>query len=535
MDLQTNPSIDQEQMEYLIDSNPELQRTEGNPTVAKVMMWHPKVYKSLATLGDFVCFVWYYDHDYDPLRVSTGSKRIHIIPSEENRIEDGLLLNDYFCVANDVWSEGVIYVNPIIRRNGTKFQNNKDLKDCVKYMSGVAAHYGADPSKIVAIDQWDNHAMYEMSYDLSSSAVYGDVSNDVYSNYTSGPVGNGSLSKNYDTVFSSGSISMSDIHNNFGAGYALGSYYRGSGIADISQNSHVPTSGSISFNNLRGCVGKITANANGNWSHAQARWELFSQTEWDSGVTKVINCNGNFGSMDKNNPALRFNNSGGGNITVNVNNTSGNPVVRGYSGERGGANGGGGDNGGLAMHVASPVNIPSGHFNSRIRAGGGGGGGGGQGGQGGGGGNNGGWKCSGWFCHSQYRWCHHGSGGTGGTGGTGGQGGRGNGYHWDPSNNWWVDAHGAGLAGGSNGAAGAAGGWNAGTGGTGGTGGSGGGFESGGNNGGTGGTGTNGGGAGAGCGGYPGGQAGKAGSAGGSGGGAGTKYTTSHAGSVNTT
>ncbi len=540
MDLTTNQSIDQERKEYEIDSNPELQRTEGNPTVANQMMWHPKVYKTLATVGDFMCFIWYYDHDYDPLRVSTGSKRIHIVPSEE-RIEGDLELNKYFDAYSFQYPEGAIYVNPIIRRNGTKFQSNKDLKDCVKYMSGVAGHYNADPSKIVATDILDGDKMYDMSYDLSSSSVYSDVSNDTLDNITSGPVGGGSLSKNYETVFSSGSISMSQIHSNFGAGYALGSYYRGSGIANISQNSHVPTSGSISFNNLRGCCGKITANANGNWNHAQARWELFTQTEWDSGITKVINCNGNIGSNDTGNPALRFNNSGGGNITVNINNANGGgggssgPAVRGHAGSRGGGNSGNGGQGGLAMHVASPINIPSGHFNSRVRAGGGGGGGGGQGGQGGGGGNNGGWKCSGWFCHSQYRWCHHGSGGTGGTGGAGGQGGRGNGYYWDGGNNWWVDSHHAGQGSGAGGAAGSAGGHNAGTGGQGGTGGSGGGFEGSGNSGGTGGTGSNGGGAGGGCGGYPGGQAGKAGSGGGSGGGSGSKYSTSHAGSINTT
>jgi len=52
MDPITNPSLEQEQQEYEIDSNPELQRTEGNPTVAKEMMWHTKIYKTLATVGD---------------------------------------------------------------------------------------------------------------------------------------------------------------------------------------------------------------------------------------------------------------------------------------------------------------------------------------------------------------------------------------------------------------------------------------------------------------------------------------------------
>ena len=48
------------------------------------------------------------------------------------------------------FSEGVIYVNAIIRLNGTTYQNNKDLRDCVKYMSGVKSnHYGASKDKIV--------------------------------------------------------------------------------------------------------------------------------------------------------------------------------------------------------------------------------------------------------------------------------------------------------------------------------------------------------------------------------------------------
>ena len=127
------------QQEYEIDSNPELQRSEFAP-VAKEEMFHEKVYKTLVTLGDFMCYVWFYDHDYDDKRTAKGSKRIHIVPSEE-RIEDSLEINKYFNIVNDVWSEGVIYVNAIFRRNGTAFTSNKDLKDCVKYFSGVAAHY----------------------------------------------------------------------------------------------------------------------------------------------------------------------------------------------------------------------------------------------------------------------------------------------------------------------------------------------------------------------------------------------------------
>ena len=551
MDPITNPSAEQEQREYEIDSNPELQRTEGNPTVAKEMMWHTKIYKTLATVGDFLCYIWYYDHDYDPLRTSTGSKRIHIVPSEE-KLEDAVDINKYFNCYSNLTPDGSIYVNPIIRRNGTKFQSNKDLKDCVKYMSGVAGHYGADPNNIVATDILDGNKIYEMSYDVSASTVFSDVSNETLDNLvTNQSLQSGTVSKSYSTAYSSGAISMSGLDYYFQGGYSLGGYYRGSGIADISQNSHVPSSGTISFNDLRGSTYRVTANANGNWTHAQARYELFNNTEWTTGLNKVINASGNFGSNSTSDPALRINGSGSGKIDINVSNANGGggggvaPAIRGHAGSKGvgggqvgdggGAKGSNGGAGGLGIHAASPVNIPAGHFNSRIAAGGGGGGGGGKGGTGGGGGNNGGYKCSGWFCHSQYRWCH-GNGGAGGGGGIGGGGGRGNGYYWDPGGPWWVDSHHAGQGSGGGGAGGANGNSRAGgKGGNGGTGGNGGGHGSGGSNGNTGQTGNNGGGDRAGCGYHSSGQAGKAGTAGGGGGGAGTKSSTSGSGNFNLT
>ena len=109
------------------------------------------------------------------------------MPSEE-RIEDSIEINRYFNIANAAWSEGVIYVNAIFRRNGTAFTQNKDLKDCVKYFSGVAPHYGADKDKIVAIDIADSEKMYDMNYDSVTSNTYADVSNNVYTDFTSGAV-----------------------------------------------------------------------------------------------------------------------------------------------------------------------------------------------------------------------------------------------------------------------------------------------------------------------------------------------------------
>ena len=61
-----------DQQNYEIDSNPELQRSEFAP-VAKEEMFHEKVYKTLVTLGDFKCYVWFYDYDYDESRTSSNS------------------------------------------------------------------------------------------------------------------------------------------------------------------------------------------------------------------------------------------------------------------------------------------------------------------------------------------------------------------------------------------------------------------------------------------------------------------------------
>ena len=344
--------------DYEIDSNPELQRTETNPTVNNIVCKHDVVYKTLATVGDFECRIWYYNDNYDTSKTTQGTKRIHIVPTETSFITDELEINKWLNLANDNWSEGVIFVNPIIRRNGVNFNVNADLKDCVKYMSGAAAHYEADKDKILAIDIENNEATYDMSYDNVSSKVYSDVSNDDYESLTSGPVGNGSLSTTKTVEFSSGSISMSSIISKFNNGNNMDGYHRGQGIADISDNNNVPTSGAISFSNLRNSVSKITADCNGNWMHCQARYEVFGSSEWTSSITKQLNLNGNFGGNSDLSPAVRFNSGGNGQIIAYVTSASGNPRVRGYSGEKGSANAGQGGSGGKAMVVSSPIFMP---------------------------------------------------------------------------------------------------------------------------------------------------------------------------------
>ena len=384
------------QTDYEINSNPELQRTEVNPSVAREICAHEKVYKTLVTLGDFICYVWFHDNDYDDSRTTEGSKRIHIVPSE-SRIEDEIKINEYLNIASNVFSEGVVYVNAIFRRNGTAFTENKDLKDCVKYMTGVAAHYNASSDKIVAIDAEDNDRMYDVTYDVASAKNYSDISNNVLGDFTSGAVGNGSLDVSNTTHFATGAIALSAINTAFTSGTSIGAYYRGTGVGNITANNNVPTSGPISFSNLRNAVSKVTATANGNWMHLQARYEVFGDNTYTSTVTKQLNIGGNVGSDGSSNPAVRFNSGGNGSITFRIN-TSNSPVVRGYAGEKGigggntgdgggGGKGDGGESGGKGMIVSSTISMPTSHFNNRLRGGGGGGGGGGKGGQGGGGGH----------------------------------------------------------------------------------------------------------------------------------------------------
>ena len=523
----TNYSSEQEKISYEIASNPELQKSELAPKAKKVC-WHEQIYKTLATVGDFSCFVLYFDENYDPTRTSQGTRRIHIVGSE-TRIEDELELNKYHSLSDAVFSEGVIYVNAIIRPNGTTFQNNKDLKDCVKFMSGVANHYGASKDKIFAIDPNDNDKMYEMSYDVSSAKTYSDNSNNSLGDFTSIAIGGGTLSLSYGRLFGSGSIAFSQIKSAFGGDNNIDKYHRGENIADITENASVPTFGEISFSDFRNIVSSITANANGNWMHLQARWEIFGDAAWVSELEKTLNINGQVGPADSSTPAVRINEGGQGQITLRVN--GGANTVRGWPGN-GGTGSNNGQAGGTAMVVSSPIRMPTSHYNGRVGGGGGGGGGGGQGGDGGAGGHSGGRRCNPGFCWNTHQYCNN-NGGCGGNGGAGGTGGRGNGYYYDYGLGMWIDSHNAGLAAGTIGSPGSSGGSRAGAGGQGGAGGNGGALETKGADGAQGGTGGTGAGQYGGCGvGCDGNRSGDVGAGGNGGGPAGVRVTTSHSGNV---
>ena len=479
-ELTGNALAEQQEREQELD--PEGTRSPYAP-VAKHLVWHDRVYKSLATVGDFYCYIWFHDDDYDESRTTNGSKSIHIVPSAE-RLEDDVSLHKYLCATNS--PSGTIYVNPIFRRNGGNFTSNRDVKDIVKFMNGVAKHYDADPNQIFVIDTEDNDKVYEMSYDAGISQSFSDVSNYALEDISNGIVGDGALSINYTTQFGSGSISMSSLKSAFNGGNSISGYYRGGAVVNISQNNNVPTSGTISFNNFRNTVSKCTALINGNWMHMKSRWEVFGDTIWTSNLNKKVSMGGHAGPEAENQPSIRFNNSGGGTIEYDA--VAGHS--RGHSGNRGGSGGGNGGNGGYVIHLAVPVKIDNDTWNNKIKGGGGGGGGGGNGGKGGNGGHNGHYSCGGWFCWSHHRNCH-GNGGSGGNGGAGGEGGRGKGYIWGSANNTWYNLeedYNQWIAG-KSGGAGAQGGNNAGQGGSGGNGGAGGECEGSGSNGNSGNTG----------------------------------------------
>ena len=64
--------------DYEIETNPELQRTEINPTVKNVMCKHDVIYKTLATVGDFYCRIWYYNDNYDPVGAFSTMRSVRL-------------------------------------------------------------------------------------------------------------------------------------------------------------------------------------------------------------------------------------------------------------------------------------------------------------------------------------------------------------------------------------------------------------------------------------------------------------------------
>ena len=538
------------------------QEMENNPDLYKgsfeyshyTMVNDVHLYKSLATVGDFYCKVWFRQEEFDDDR-EVGERNVILIgtDSDDPFIDDSLILSRYF---NE---NGTIFVNAKFRRHLTDLPYaNRDLKDCVKFLSACISKYNGRKDEIKLVDRDNNETTYTMCYDesdLSMTCTDSDAPLTLEATYPNtigadAPIkdwGNsilgepdqvyGSVSKSYSTAFGSGSISMGSIKSTFGSGdNSISNYYRGgNNVGNISQNNNVPTSGTFAFSKFRNVCYKIEANCSGNWDQMRTRWDVFGDSEWVAKINKTTTLSGHAGSRTQSQPAVRINQSAGGN-TIQFQITSGGRAYgwagspAGYNLSAGPVDGSGtltnGGPGGTAMHVA--VACQGAGALSSAEGGGGGGGKGGQGGQGGCGGHSGGRRCNGTFCWRRKRHCHN-NGGSGGAGGAGGRGAWGLGYSWDPSAGWWVNISGTHLTGPSAGAAGQAGGTNAGQGGQGGTGGNGGSYSASGGSGQTGQTGVSGGGDYDGCG-YPCGRSGAGGSGGTPGGSGATKYTTSGGG-----
>jgi len=555
MTLETNYSAIEEQKENEMEANPDLYN--GSFTYAHYTTGQDThLYKSLSTVGDFYCKIWYRNEEFDDDRVN-GERNVIIVgtPEGDPFIGDAETIHRYLDMP------GSVFVNAQYRQQLTDLTySNRDLKDCVKFLSACIGKYNGNKDTIKLVDTNDNELTYSMVYDEEALTL--EVTNsdapltltDTFPNTMSedSPIKqfgtniageasamDGAVNKIYNTVLGSGPIGFDNIKGDFQSGdNSISQYYRGgNNIGNISQNNNIPTSGTISWSNFRNACNKIEANCSGNFDHLEARWEIYGNDEWVTKTNKTVILSGHCGTRDQNQPAIRFNNSGGGNTiefkiiaSGRVYGWAGSPA--GYNLSQGPVDGSGtltnGGPGGYAIHLASSIKI-GGEWAGSIKGGGGGGGKGGQGGQGGCGGHGGSRRCNGSFCWNTKRVCHR-NGGQGGSGGSGGRGGWGYGYSWDPSAGWWVNIQGTHLnapSGGQGGSGGSSRG--GGSGGTGGRGGNGGGYEGPGFSGDTGSKGNNGGNDEHGCG-FPCGKSGSNGAGGTPGGSPNGKYTTSHTG-----
>ncbi len=543
------------------------QEMETNPDAHKgsfdyshyTMVNDVHVYKSLATVGDFYCKIWYRQEEFDDDRLN-GERTVILVGTNDGEpfIEDSLVLHRYF------QQSGTVFVNAKYRQQLTDLvYANRDLKDCVKWLSSCIGKYNGNNAPIKLVDTNNNELTYTMIYDdialslecsdsespLTLDATYPntmplDAPIKNWGQDTAGEpdIAYGSVSKNYNLFFTTmANISMSGLKSNLGASANnIGSYYRGgANVGNISQNNSIPTSGTIKFSHFHNACNKIEANCSGNFDHMRTRHDVFNESEWTGNINKTVILSGHAGSRAQNQPAVRFNQSAGGN-TIEFQITGGGRAYgwagspAGYNLSQGPVDGSGtltnGGPGGYAIHLACPTKISGGTWNGAIAGGGGGGGKGGQGGKGGCGGHGGARRCNGSFCWNTKRVCHY-NGGQGGEGGAGGRGAWGLGYSWDPSAGWWVNISGTHLTQPGAGAQGAAGSSRGGArGGQGGTGGTGGGLEGSGNTGQTGQQGHTGSGDEQGCN-YPCGRTGAQGAGGTPGGSPSGKYSSSGNGS----
>ena len=209
---------------------------------------------------------------------------------------------------------------------------------------------------------------------------------------------------------SSGAISLNNIAAEFGGStpHSLSEYYR-NGSFVTSNNTNVPTSGTIDFADFYGAVKQITVTISSNATNQSVQTLFGSNFTVNVPKVLIINSGVEIGATSTNNSALTVPSGMSG--TLSIQNAG---TISGAGGAGGSSGGGNGGDGETALFVGSNgVTVTN---TGTIRGGGGGGGGGSNGSQGGS--IN---PAGGVFCFS-------------GTPGTGGAGGNGQGYNQSQSN-----------------------------------------------------------------------------------------------------
>lgn len=209
---------------------------------------------------------------------------------------------------------------------------------------------------------------------------------------------------------SSGAISLNDIATEFGGStpHSLNEYYRNGGLV-TSNNTNVPTSGTIDFADFYGAVKQVVVTISSSDTNVSVS-SLFG-SNFTTNIPKllIINSGVELGATNTNNSALSVASGMSGTLTIQNAGT-----ISGAGGAGGSGGGGNGGNGETALFVGSNgVTVTN---TGTIRGGGGGGG----------GGPNG----------SPGHGSSFGSAGSciGGSAGSGGAGGNGQGYNQSQSN-----------------------------------------------------------------------------------------------------
>ena len=166
---------------------------------------------------------------------------------------------------------------------------------------------------------------------------------------------------------SSGALTLAEIQAEFGGvdPISLSEYYRG-GLYTTSNNTNVPTSGSISLSNFYGAVKEFTFTVSSNQTNANLR-TLAINAGWDQSSPVVCTINGGvyISSNSTATPALTVN----GSFPLGVQLTN-NGLIIGMGGKGGNSGSSSGLSGGIALSASVGVSIN----NTGTIAGGGGGG-----------------------------------------------------------------------------------------------------------------------------------------------------------------